>query len=490
MENKMYNRTIKIIRTLVGHEKMSSVELMDKLKISQRTLRAEIKEANKFLQRENVFIHSSSTGGYYVKQEDRAQVQKVLDAIIEESKRVIFPETPDERFLFGISWLFFLNEPVSIQKLAEKLYVSKTAMLQTKKQIQDTIRWYHGLFLESGKKGMWIVEMKELRDMPGRNFKLSDLWLNPNGACDYFFVGSEKYEDYILLYHQLPQILSEHGYRLIDKAIEGFALDIFISLMRTDKQFVLEEQMDDISCENACVESICAVLCEMGYHVGGRDQLFLEECLSAKRVLYVLGKDYHIPEEYLLITDGFLDRVDRRFHTDYQNNPELLSRLSVHIMKMIKRIQQGYFETNPVLEDILNSYERDVEAADELNKILEEKYHIKANIHELCYIAIYLRAYYERRLKAVVLCDIGESIADNMMRRINDYCGDRIEILNKMSLAEYRLNPLPVDLLISTARVYNVNLSKKTKVIYVDYLMNEENLKDIQEYLLQDMQKE
>lgn len=170
MENKMYNRTIKIIRTLVGHEKMSSVELMDKLKISQRTLRAEIKEANKFLQRENVFIHSSSTGGYYVKQEDRAQVQKVLDAIIEESKRVIFPETPDERFLFGISWLFFLNEPVSIQKLAEKLYVSKTAMLQTKKQIQDTIRWYHGLFLESGKKECGLVEMKELRDMPWQKF--------------------------------------------------------------------------------------------------------------------------------------------------------------------------------------------------------------------------------------------------------------------------------------------------------------------------------
>ena len=491
MENKMYNRTIKIIRTLVGHEKMSSVELMDKLKISQRTLRAEIKEANKFLQRENVFIHSSSTGGYYVKQEDRAQVQKVLDAIIEESKRVIFPETPDERFLFGISWLFFLNEPVSIQKLAEKLYVSKTAMLQTKKQIQDTIRWYHGLFLESGKKGMWISGNERIK----RHALAEILNYRTYGSILMervitFLFGSEKYEDYILLYHQLPQILSEHGYRLIDKAIEGFALDIFISLMRTDKQFVLEEQMDDISCENACVESICAVLCEMGYHVGGRDQLFLEECLSAKRVLYVLGKDYHIPEEYLLITDGFLDRVDRRFHTDYQNNPELLSRLSVHIMKMIKRIQQGYFETNPVLEDILNSYERDVEAAYELNKILEEKYHIKANIHELCYIAIYLRAYYERRLKAVVLCDIGESIADNMMRRINDYCGDRIEILNKMSLAEYRLNPLPVDLLISTARVYNVNLSKKTKVIYVDYLMNEENLKDIQEYLLQDMQKE
>ena len=92
-----------------------------------------------------------------------------------------------------------------------------------------------------------------------------------------------------------PKFLSEHGYRLIDKAIEGFALDIFISLMRTDKQFVLEEQMDDISCENACVESICAVLCEMGYHVGGRGSIcFLKNVSVQKRVLYVLGKRFII----------------------------------------------------------------------------------------------------------------------------------------------------------------------------------------------------
>lgn len=121
--------------------------------------------------------------------------------------------------------------------------------------------------------------------------------------------------------------------------------------MRTDKQFVLEEQMDDISCENACVESICAVLCEMGYHVGVGINCFLKNvsvqksaiCIR-KRLSYTRGISFN----YRWI----LDRVDRRFHTDYQNNPELLSRLSVHIMKMIKRIQQGYFETNPVLEDI------------------------------------------------------------------------------------------------------------------------------------------
>ena len=38
--------------------------------------------------------------------------------------------------------------------------------------------------------------------------------------------------------------------------------------------------------------------------------------------------------------------------------------------------KEGILRINPVLEDILNSYERDVEEADELNKILDEKYHI------------------------------------------------------------------------------------------------------------------
>ena len=33
----------------------------------------------------------------------------------------------------------------------------------------------------------------------------------------------------------LPAILQQYGYRLIDKAIEGFALDIFVSLMRREK---------------------------------------------------------------------------------------------------------------------------------------------------------------------------------------------------------------------------------------------------------------
>ena len=46
------------------------------------------------------------------------------------------------------------------------------------------------------------------------------------------------------------------------------------------------------------------------------------------------------------------------------------------------------------------------------------------------------------------------------------------------------MHPLPVDLLISSSRIYNVKLPEKTKIIYVDYLLKEEDLKNIQEFLL------
>lgn len=153
---------------------------------------------------------------------------------------------------------------------------------------------------------------------------------------------------------------------------------------------------------------------------------------------------------------------------------------------MIERIEQGYFETNPTLENVLEYYEREVRMAEELNQILQGKYQFIANVHEICYVAIYLKAYDFQRLKAVILCDIGESFADNMARQITDYCGEKIHILEKMSLAEYRLDPVPVDLVISGSRVYGVEFPKKTKIIYVDYLLKEENLKAIQEYLMKE----
>jgi len=411
-------------------------------------------------------------GGYYIKNEEKAIIQKELEGMISQSKQVIFPETPDERLLFGFSWLFFAKEPVSIQKAAEKLYVSKTAMLQTKKQIQDTIRWYHDIYLESGNQGMWISGKEEVK----RHVlaEIINYWTYGSILIERvitFLFGTEKYMQYISFYHALPDMLAAHGYRLIDKGIEGFSLDVFISLMRSADGFELDDV--HICRENPCVGAVCNFLEEMGYLVTEHERGYFEQCLASKRVFYTLKTEEKAEEEYIAVTEEFLEATDRKYHTDYHKNQELVFKLSAHMMKMIWRIGQGYFETNSILKDIMDHYEREVEMADGINPILQRHYGLTANIHEVCYIAVYLRAYSYRTLKAVVLCDLGEGIADNMIHQIKNYCGEKIQIQDKMSLAEYRLHPIPADLLISGSRVYHVKLPERTKIIYVDYMLKE-----------------
>lgn len=60
-----------------------------------------------------------------------------------------------------------------------------------------------------------------------------------------FLFGSEKYEDYIALYKALPAILQQYGYRLIDKAIEGFALSN-LSVLCGEKKDLNWKKMPEI----------------------------------------------------------------------------------------------------------------------------------------------------------------------------------------------------------------------------------------------------
>ena len=480
----MNNRKIKLLRFLLGNEKVSSNELMEKLRISQRTLRADVRGINNVLKKEQISVHSSSSGGYYLKEEEKLVVQNVLEEMIYQSKCIIFPETLEERCLFAFVCLFFEKKPISIQRLAEKLYVSKTSMQQTKHEMMQIVRWYHGIWLENDVHGIRICGREECK----RHVLTEILNYRTYGSILMervitFQFGREKYLFYISLYKALPEMLCHHGYRLIDKAIEGFSLDIFLGLMRKEKGFELENA-ELTSKNSAFIEELDLFLGKQGYWLDEKEKIYFEKCLEAKRVLVSSEATCEVSDTIRKLTGEFLRDIDAQYKTNYQHNKELRKRMEIHIQKMVLRLSQNYFEHNPVLEELLTEYEPEMKMAERMNVYLQAYFQLQANVHEIGYIAMYFRAYLSKRVKAIVLCDIGESVADYMIRQIADYCGETLEIIDKMSLAEYRLNPKPVDILISSSRVYGVEISKQTTVLYVDYLIKEEQLKKLQSHLL------
>ena len=85
------------------------------------------------------------------------------------------------------------------------------------------------------------------------------------------------------------------------------------------------------------------------------------------------------------------------------------------------RLSQNYFEHNPVLEELLTGYDPEMKMAERMNVYLQAYFQLQANVHEIGYIAMYFRAYLSKRVKAIVLCDIGESVDDYMIRQKDNY---------------------------------------------------------------------
>lgn len=483
----MSTRKITLLRSIIGNETISTAELMDKLHVSQRTLRSEIRELNEMLSSLGVGIHAAGTGGYFVREEDISQVKALLDQLIEQRRSVFLPDTPQERFLFGMTHLFFFRGTLSLQKMSEHLYISKSSMLETKKQFLAVLSQFSGLSLTVTLKGLTLTGSEEQK----RHALAEILNYHSFGSILLrkvliFQFGEEDYQYYLSLYRFLQHLFCVKGLCTTDKGIEGFAIDVFLTTMRYKHGFHLGETSNFVQ-NDSLIQEVAAFLAQHGYVLPEEELYFLSTCLCTKREFFPTNRTPASSQEARLLTVRFLTLVDQQFDTNFLSNRELKQKLSLHIQKLLERLKQGHYETNPAMDAILSTYPQACDMAALLNTILAKEYQKEVNLHELTYIAIYLRAYSIRRLSAVILCDLGQGIADNMTRQIKQYCGEKIDIIGTTSLVAYRAHPTDVDILISCSRLFDLTVPDHTKVFYVNYVLKEQDLKKLQSFVLANM---
>lgn len=189
-------------------------------------------------------------------------------------------------------------------------------------------------------------------------------------------------------------------------------------------------------------------------------------------------------KEIAELTEEFLSIVDKKYNCSYLKNPELKKMLSIHIDKMLYRSEQGHFEHNASIRNAKELYKLQTEMADILYKLIFDKYGYKIQEEELGFIILYMGAFAQTKIKAIIISDIGQSAASSMAKQINNYCGDKIEIIGSFSLNYIRQYSIDVDVIFTPIRLFNVTLPSKTKIIYINYVLQEENIKRIQEFLI------
>ena len=483
----MKSRQVIIIRNLLQHEYVRPNEFMEQLNISLRTVRMEIHEINDMLKHRNIIINSSSSKGYYIVKEDRELFYEFLNNMIQSVKKVEFPETPGERFLFTFIYLAFEKGPISVQNIADVMYVSKTVMIKTLKEIEEYLDDFSGLKLERTRKGVCFVgKEKNIRHILSEtlNYKTYGSILMDKALKFQFGKSYRKLYDFLQM--KLPIILYKNNLILIDKSVEGFLLDIFIMIYRNKAELFLEGEDNEKYSEkfNKIVDKIDKLLKQEEIIISDNDKNFLKECLLTKRVLYEKSDKFEVRKDTVELTDDFLKRVDKKYNTNYLKNIELKEMLSVHIDKMLYRLEQGHFEHNSSIKNVKKLYKKELEMVTVLYNLILEKYGYKVTEEELGFIICYMGAFAKTKIKALIISDIGESVAASMTKQINNYCGDKIEIIGNFSLNYIRQFLVKVDVIFTPIRLFNVTLPPETKVIHINYVLQEEDIKRIQQFLI------
>lgn len=483
----MKSRQVIMIRSLLHYEYVRPHEFMEKLNISLRTVRMEIHEINDGLKSENIMIRSSSSKGYFILEEEKNQFNDFLNNMIKNLKNIEYPETPGERFLFTFTYLSFEKKPISTQNLADIMYVSKTVMIKTLNEIDDYIKKFKGLTLKRTKRGLYFEgNEKNIRHILSEtlNYKTFGSILMHKTLKFQF---GESYNDlYEFLQNELPIILYKNKLILIDKSVEGFLLDTFIMIYRNKLGFplILEDSSKYPKVFNTIVNEIEEILIEKGIQISIEDKVFLKECLLSKRILYKNSIKLEPRKESIELTQQFLLLVDKDYNTNYLSNLELKNMLTVHIDKMLYRLEQGHFEHNVSVKNAEMLYKKETSMLEILNELILNKYGYDIQEEEISFIIYYLGAFAKTKIKAIIISDIGQSIAESMVKQINNYCGEKIEIIGSFSLNYIRQFPIDVDVIFTPIRLFNINIPNKTKIIYINYVLQEEDIKRIQEFLI------
>lgn len=483
----MKSRQVIMLRDLLHNEYVRPNEFMEKLGISLRTVRMEIHEINDILRHKDMRINSSSARGYFILKGERTQFYEFLNNMILSLKKVELPETPGERFLFTFIYLTFIKEPISVQNLADIMYVSKTVMIKTLKEIDEYLRNFNGLNIERTKKGIYFRgKERSIRHILSETLNYKTFGSILMYKVLKFQFGESYSKIYEILQKELPVILYKNNLILIDKSVEGFLLDLFIMIYRNKAGLLLESEtsrqypqvFEDI------MKEIEELLIQNDIRISECDRNFLKDCLLTKRVLYDECVKLEPRKEIAELTEEFLSIVDKKYNCSYLKNPELKKMLSIHIDKMLYRLEQGHFEHNASIRNAKELYKLQTEMADILYKLIFDKYGYKIQEEELGFIILYMGAFAQTKIKAIIISDIGQSAASSMAKQINNYCGDKIEIIGSFSLNYIRQYSIDVDVIFTPIRLFNVTLPSKTKIIYINYVLQEENIKRIQEFLI------
>lgn len=459
----------------------SSDELGEKLSISPRTVRKEMKDINEMNEENGFFIRNQRGKGYYI---DVVNQKKYHHFRESKTDNPLYFDVNDkqERMKQFILQLLNIDEYAPVGEIADDMYVSRTTIMNELDDVREWLSQYQLELKSKVGKGIYVDGLE--KDKRFALLSIIDHELNDR-KIQRFFEWKDAGDYLDELKHYLPFLLTKYHLYFTDENLHNLIYHIMIMMERIRAHFAMEPMsiaplsedesslMQDIKCNLEGLFEQTIPENEMKY-------LYVQ--IKSKMISKMDG-NHQLNINTGAYIDSLLQVINKNYLYDLSKDVQLRNDLSSHIYSMLYRAENQIRVRNPMEEHIKKYYPLAYEITLYAVESIKNKYKYEINRAEIAYLALHIGASlernyqvkYQRHNSCLIVCGSGFGTARVIESSIKQTMPN-LYITNTISAQKYdQLDYIEEDCVITT-----VKIDKKNKPVYpIETLPSKRELLDL-----------
>ena len=471
---------------LKQHEYLSANQLAEKYGVSTKTVYQDIDKLNDFFDEGELksrIVKVPRKGIKLSADEERKQIHSLL--LVNKHESGVQDFSPEYRESELIKRLFINQEDLDIYDFAEEMYVTESTVHRDIDKLEKNlgqfnlkIRIKHDQLFVDGDE--WNIR-KALQ-----SYVIQAQSLGREEKIERFF--SEK--DIEICYEAISRLSQKYHHQFSEEYSCLLLVECLVFKKRTENNNCLTERTSNLINDlnhlevyffsGELLESIInKSFSEISpYEIEAMAYSLLAYGFSIQSADYIQNIEHQVNE--LII------KVSNLLSLDLSKDNHLKLMLSNHISKMIFRLRNQIYITNPALEEIKKQYSSLFNVIWIAIRGLSKYYEINISNEELAFIVIHFQLAIEKIVKPlniVVICQNGIATSELIMSKLHKIFDSDAKItnINARELDFYDLSN--IDLIISTIALPEV----KVPVIEVSPILTKDEIESIRSFYSEHM---
>lgn len=338
----MNQKLLNLLQVLLDEDRyMTSVELASYFNVSTRTIRNYIFMLNNELKSYNIGIYGDKKLGYYITANDRVILFQNIEKIY-SSQYKDYPRTKLQRQCFSVVYMLIKDDYVTLQEIADTLYVSKSTVQNDFETITTLLDFYSLEIDISISNGHRIRTNERKRRNIINNIFMYNLADNKMSRTILKIIMNHDYlAEYRAIYQSIVDYLMDEKHYPGTTTISSLTFDFLISMICSQKNTWNDDKEELYEITKKLREYVDQELPESEW-------FYIQDSLLSR--IFVSEKENKLTN---LILYDFIEVCKMQYHFD----PSIMEdQLRNHLFNILYRTRNHLLIQNPLKFEIIKNH--------------------------------------------------------------------------------------------------------------------------------------